>query len=454
MGNRALFYDSSKVQDTICAFLFKQEYPSAGDLYDTNGLDTTDIDTLIATVTAASQLSVFAVSDIGANPPAGNLVSGQITDLDALLSTVPGADTATRQIQTVTASTLPNSVKNKVLVMWENLYPTASTQYPKMLQLIGRRYMFNVLYASTATAGAASTLTNSGSSLNVDALSGFYIETTGGTGSGQIRKILRNTATIITVDIPWTTTPDNTTTYRVRNYVQSVTQEYSATATAGAATTITNSAATWTTNQWANYSVRIVSGTGANQELMIKSNTGTALTVVQAWGTNPDNTSVFQIVSYTYQNFDINVFQADIAATAGGNTTITSSTQIWPTNGFAGYLVRITSGTGSGQTRYIASNTGTVLTISNAWGTNPDNTSVFDIISRSGNWPYEFSDFYLDLSIPVFMDDPTDATLMEQFKQICGLVSNEVALRSGRGQNLTELDSLISKGEILYVAAL
>jgi hypothetical protein len=75
------------------------------------------------------------------------------------------------------------------------------------------------------------------------------------------------------------------------NYVSFAT----GTATAGGASTLTNSAKTWATNQWANYQVRIVSGTGAGQIRTIASNTGTVLTTSAAWTANPDATSVYSI---------------------------------------------------------------------------------------------------------------------------------------------------------------
>lgn len=66
-------------------------------------------------------------------------------------------------------------------------------------------------------------------------------------------------------------------------------------------------------------------------------------------------------------------------ATAGGATTLTNSTKAWTTNQWSNYQVRITAGTGIGQVRSIASNTGTVLTVSAAWTTNPDATSQYAI---------------------------------------------------------------------------
>lgn len=66
------------------------------------------------------------------------------------------------------------------------------------------------------------------------------------------------------------------------------------TATSATSTTLVNSGKTWATNQWANYQVRIVSGTGAGQIRSITSNTGTTLTV-PTWTITPNNTSVYSI---------------------------------------------------------------------------------------------------------------------------------------------------------------
>lgn len=88
-----------------------------------------------------------------------------------------------------------------------------------------------------------------------------------------------------------------------------------------------------------------------------------------AWGTDgiivstPSNTRVF----------------ASGTATAGGATTLTNSAKTWTTNQWSNYQVRITAGTGIGQVRSIASNTGTILTVSAAWTTNPDATSQYAI---------------------------------------------------------------------------
>ena len=67
----------------------------------------------------------------------------------------------------------------------------------------------------TATAGAASTLTNSAKNWTTNQWTNFQIRITGGTGAGQIRTIASNTATVITVGAAWTTQPDATSTYSI-----------------------------------------------------------------------------------------------------------------------------------------------------------------------------------------------------------------------------------------------
>lgn len=70
---------------------------------------------------------------------------------------------------------------------------------------------------------------------------------------------------------------------------------------------------------------------------------------------------------------------AQYAATSWTSTTISVSSATWTTDEFAGFSLVIDSGTGAGQTRTIASNTGTQITVSSAWTTTPDGTSVFHV---------------------------------------------------------------------------
>ena len=67
----------------------------------------------------------------------------------------------------------------------------------------------------TATAGGASTITNSGKAWTTNQWANSQIRITAGTGIGQIRTIASNTATVITVSAAWTTNPDATSQYEI-----------------------------------------------------------------------------------------------------------------------------------------------------------------------------------------------------------------------------------------------
>ena len=72
--------------------------------------------------------------------------------------------------------------------------------------------------SGTAQAGAGSTITLRAAASAVDDMyTGAYITTTGGTGSGQVRKISDyvGATKVATVSVAWTTNPDATTTYSI-----------------------------------------------------------------------------------------------------------------------------------------------------------------------------------------------------------------------------------------------
>lgn len=77
-------------------------------------------------------------------------------------------------------------------------------------------YNFGEIFATgTATAGAASTLTNSGKAWTANQWTNYQIRITAGTGIGQVRTIASNTATVITTATAWTTNPDATSVYAI-----------------------------------------------------------------------------------------------------------------------------------------------------------------------------------------------------------------------------------------------
>jgi hypothetical protein len=203
-------------------------------------------------------------------------------------------------------------------------------------------------------------------------------------------------------------------------------QGASGTASAGTTTTITT-----TLNlqrDLRGYSVNITSGPGAGETRVIASNTiGTnaVITVTSAFGSAITASSVYRLMtprfyvlgagtlaagSFRVYDYALNTWttlsnttlpatvgtdgklvmvpsfahdtyksQATGTATAGGASTLTNGAKAWATNQWTNSQIRIVSGTGAGQIRTIASNTGTVITTSAAWTTTPDATSVYSI---------------------------------------------------------------------------
>jgi hypothetical protein len=335
---------------------------------------------------------------------------------------------------------------------------------------------------------------------------GYSLRITGNAGVGQIRRILSNTATVltvgdstqmnkfwhnpaifspaigatagsqstyaiesqvVTVDSAWTVTPDATSVFRVQSgmlvlgssaaaapfytmqsydiltdtwYVLPATSNILAAvatdlsverttenssiwergiATGGTTTTLIDALRgvehpNWTINQWTGRWLYIYSGTGAGQIRQIVSNTATTL----AWstaGTAPDATSRYFIIG-----FDAGT------ATAGAATTLTDSTKAWETNRWANYAVRILAGTGAGQVRPIASNTGTVLTLQTPWATTPDATSVYAL---QGDPAKIYLNFGSIATIPIYSTDSSLPTFGRE--QDWGIARNAAATVAG-----------------------
>ncbi len=106
--------------------------------------------------------------------------------------------------------------------------------------------------------------------------------------------------------------------------------------------------------------------------------------VIRGYGLQSRGTSSFLLVIYMLDPpLVADRLVIDAVATSGGPDTLTDSAQSWPPNGFSGYDISLTAGTGSGQTRQIGSNSADTVTVTSAWTTAPDNTTHYVINSRS-----------------------------------------------------------------------
>lgn len=200
----------------------------------------------------------------------------------------------------------------------------------------------------------------------------FFAMSAGTTAAGSWKVFDKTTmawqASLSTTNLPasWATDGKAVCTATHENVVAN------GTATSGSTTTIVDTTKSWTVNEFAGRWVMILDGTGEGQMVKITSNTATTLTF-EAITTGADATSVYQVTEGK-PGYAIGV------ATSGSATTVVNSGKSWTTNQWTNYQVRILSGTGVGQVRTIASNTGTTLTISA--GATIDSTSVYIIESN------------------------------------------------------------------------
>jgi hypothetical protein len=68
-------------------------------------------------------------------------------------------------------------------------------------------------------------------------------------------------------------------------------------------------------------------------------------------------------------------------ASAGADYTLTDGTKSWTVGKYQNYRIRITGGTGVGQSRRIICSEPTFMSVAKKWETNPDNTSTYEIIA-------------------------------------------------------------------------
>lgn len=197
----------------------------------------------------------------------------------------------------------------------------------------------------------------------------------------------------------------------------------SGTATAGTTTTITTNLSI--NRSLKGYKIRITAGPNAGEDRVIKRNTfgaNSVITVEEPYVTAITTASVYLLLTGRYWFFNSGTTSVGFAyydralnswaqrsvtglptafgtegrlvntctntttafangTSTGANTTTTlnNTGKAWTVNQWANYQVKITAGTGVGQVRPIASNTATTLTVTTAWTTIPDSTSVYVI---------------------------------------------------------------------------
>lgn len=184
----------------------------------------------------------------------------------------------------------------------------------------------------TATAAFASCATNlltltSGRNWTVNQWAGAIAYVSAGTGQGQCRTVVSNTALSFTVNSNWTTPLDATSVWELTKGFAS--SGSLSTFSACTTTLLTVTLTAWTVNQWANMQIRAVSGTGAGQIRTITANTATTITFA-ALTTTFDSTTVWIIEGnddslYLLGNAAVGMFKYSISANTWATATATAA---------------------------------------------------------------------------------------------------------------------------------
>jgi hypothetical protein len=245
-----------------------------------DGITTLDITTTaVGTAVVANSLSTTVLVDSTknwtTNEHVGKLVSNYTVGLN-------GTVTA-RRITANTATTITMAALGGAPINGTGRYIISDIIAPGRDRQYKQQALLNQGYASS---GSTTTLVDSTKSWLPSQWLNYKVRITAGTGFGNELTITASNATTLT----YTTqsfTPDATSKYIVMDTF--------GIATSGSTTTLVDTTKAWTVNQWAGKRVRLTSGTFQMQELLITSNTATALTF--ALTTAPDATTTYQILS-------------------------------------------------------------------------------------------------------------------------------------------------------------
>jgi len=95
----------------------------------------------------------------------------------------------------------------------------------KALREVVKKELEISLDVGNVSSATSTTLVDSSKNWATNQWANCFVEITDGTGEGQIRKIISNTATTLTIETSWSTNPDNTSKYRIFGS-PSYTEEY------------------------------------------------------------------------------------------------------------------------------------------------------------------------------------------------------------------------------------
>ncbi|MGH9862841.1 MAG: putative Ig domain-containing protein [Candidatus Acidiferrales bacterium] len=159
-------------------------------------------------------------------------------------------------------------------------------------------------------------------------------------------------------------------------------------------TTIGNDSLTMTPDEHVGREIQIIEGPQGGEIRTIIDNDATTFTVSPRWTERPILTNFFRVVARTDLTETVTPTTADIFdATHMGNSGLSLVA-----DAHIAEEAQIVGGTGLGQFRQVVGNDSTTLTVTPAWTTVPDSTSVFRVVARTSFLPDVFSDTTLGKS--------------------------------------------------------
>jgi hypothetical protein len=281
----------------------------------------------------------------------------------------------------------------------------------------GSRYQIIGFDAGIATAGAASTLTDSTKSWAVNRWANYCVRILAGTGAGQVRPIVSNTSTVLTVIGTWDTNPDSTSVFSIQGDPD---KAYIFGGGIAAAPIINFSSQVQSFGRQQDWGIarNASCAVGGYQPVAITT-LANATTTATATTAHPHQFRVGELVTVrgaTDANFNVtNVAIATVpsattftytmagtpaATTIPGTqstTTLTDASKAWTTNQWAGFTLYMyaatptaASGATTGQVVRIISNTATTLTLSHVVTAPTNGISRYAICTSSAIGAVDF----------------------------------------------------------------
>jgi len=238
--------------------------------------------------------------------------------------------------------------------------------------------------SGVATAANVATLTDSTKAWTINQWAGYQVRITFGTGVSQVRRILYNSATVLTVQ--------DTSGFAEDTFCDPANAAFNAVAGSQSVYQIESSVVSvdqnWTTTPDSTSKFRIASGAisvmsaasggvVSNQWYDVLSDTW----YTKSWPTLSAPTGTVTDGALEASD-EANVTWDRGFATGGSTTTLIDTTKSWTVSQWIGYLVYINYGTAIGQVKKVTANTSNTLTF--ATGTAPDTTSSYTILGYDG----------------------------------------------------------------------